>query len=531
MYSRQYKTRKTSSKSSDTPASNPLELRRFVVQPRPQTPDLQAQEEKLAQSDSLLRNISILPPDGQRSPSPIQMKLTIGKVGDKYEQEADRVAADVVQRINAPENFPVQHQELAQDEDELQMKPLTDAIQRQETPEDEDELQMKPIVQRQSVASGMAATPDLEESIQGLRGSGQPLAKSIREPMEQAFGADFSGVKVHTDTQSDQLNKSIQAKAFTTGQDIFFRQGTYNPGSSGGQELIAHELTHVVQQTGGMVRRSQLGVHRQLPNTYITSDALIQRLTDEDISDKKDKKHKKNIQDKYNKSLGLRTPLYHYREEDFDYYFKIALSLEDLENLIDNAIKKAEAKKEAADTTPIETADPEQPKADVISPPVSTTLIGSQQKKKKKKQPTRLDITAQVLTGGSATKQEPVPVKQNATNTLIQGWIKNKPVGATITPGIISVSEDTVYIYATVTIPDTTVTEYPQLNVYDIETHYHPVPTSNNYLHVKRSAGSDAGNVVTADCWLIPGGKKTLVQAVTKWDSTNPENKSPHNWG
>jgi hypothetical protein len=68
--------------------------------------------------------------------------------------------------------------------------------------------------------------------------------------MGQAMGADFSGVKVHTDTQSDQLNQSIQAKAFTTGQDVFFRQGEYQPESRSGQELIAHELTHVMQQQG-----------------------------------------------------------------------------------------------------------------------------------------------------------------------------------------------------------------------------------------------------------------------------------------
>lgn len=109
---------------------------------------------------------------------------------------------------------------------------------------------MKPLVQRQSGAGGMAATPDLESSIQQSRGGGQPLSDTIREPMEQAFGADFSGVKVHTDTQSDQLNQSIQARAFTTGQDVFFRQGEYDPASRGGQELIAHELTHVVQQNG-----------------------------------------------------------------------------------------------------------------------------------------------------------------------------------------------------------------------------------------------------------------------------------------
>ncbi|MGB5635306.1 MAG: DUF4157 domain-containing protein, partial [Waterburya sp.] len=88
--------------------------------------------------------------------------------------------------------------------------------------------------------------------IQGVRGQGQPLGDEVREPMEQAFGSDFSGVRVHANAQSDQLNKSIQARAFTTGQDIFFRQGEYQLGSRGGQELLAHELTHVVQQTGAI---------------------------------------------------------------------------------------------------------------------------------------------------------------------------------------------------------------------------------------------------------------------------------------
>jgi hypothetical protein len=166
----------------------------------------------------------------------VQPKLTIGEPGDKYEQEADRVAAKVVQQMNAPASSQASQSE---------------SVQRQER--EDDELMMKPIVQRQS-DGGMAATPDLEASINQGRGSGQPLANSIREPIEQAFGADFSGVKVHTDAQSDQLNQSIQARAFTTGQDIFFRQGEYNPGSRGGQELIAHELTHVVQQNGSAVQ-------------------------------------------------------------------------------------------------------------------------------------------------------------------------------------------------------------------------------------------------------------------------------------
>ncbi|XHX77665.1 MAG: DUF4157 domain-containing protein [Stenomitos frigidus ULC029] len=217
----------------------------------------------------------------------IQPKLTVGAPNDVYEQEADRVAAQVVQRLNAPlpnpssparsqSDLAVQRETLPDDE-ELQMKPLADQIQRVDMPEEEElqmkpmadqiqrvdmpeeeELQMKSMVQRQTGEEAVTASANLESSIQQARNGGQPLADTIRQPMEQAFGADFSRVKVHTDTQSDQLNRSIQAKAFTTGQDVFFRQGAYEPGSRGGQELIAHELTHVVQQNGGAVQRSQL---------------------------------------------------------------------------------------------------------------------------------------------------------------------------------------------------------------------------------------------------------------------------------
>jgi hypothetical protein len=73
--------------------------------------------------------------------------------------------------------------------------------------------------------------------------------------MEPAFGADFSGVRVHSDSKAHGLNQSLQARAFTTGQDIFFRGGEYNPGSSAGKELVAHELTHVVQQNGPAVAK------------------------------------------------------------------------------------------------------------------------------------------------------------------------------------------------------------------------------------------------------------------------------------
>ncbi|MDF5738889.1 MULTISPECIES: eCIS core domain-containing protein [unclassified Nostoc] len=115
-----------------------------------------------------------------------------------------------------------------------------ETVQREEmeTKDNEARLMRSPILQRRSSDGGMAIMPDLEASINQARGGGQPMANNIRQPMEKAFGADFSGVKIHTNSQSDQLNQSIQARAFTTGQDVFFRQGEYNPASRGGQEFV-----------------------------------------------------------------------------------------------------------------------------------------------------------------------------------------------------------------------------------------------------------------------------------------------------
>jgi len=222
----------------------------------------------------------------------IQPELTINPPGDKYEQEADRAARQVVDQTSFSREQTVQRQE----EKELQAKPVISAIQRrgmedeemqmkqadilqrQEAEEEEmqrkqadtmqrqgmeeEEMQMKSDVQRaeepeeeeplqakSAKAEGSPhATPGLEASIRQARGGGQALPDNIRAPMEQAFGADFSGIRVHTDSRSDRLNRSVQARAFTTGRDVFFRSGEYNPASRSGKELLAHELTHVVQQ-------------------------------------------------------------------------------------------------------------------------------------------------------------------------------------------------------------------------------------------------------------------------------------------
>jgi hypothetical protein len=92
------------------------------------------------------------------------------------------------------------------------------------------------------------ATPRLQRSIDAMRGGGQPLAASTRAFMEPRFGYDFSQVKIHTDAQSAESAESINALAYTSRQDIVFGPGQYRPETPAGQQLLAHELTHIVQQ-------------------------------------------------------------------------------------------------------------------------------------------------------------------------------------------------------------------------------------------------------------------------------------------
>lgn len=107
-------------------------------------------------------------------------------------------------------------------------------------------------------ASGGALPGDLERGIDAARGSGRPLNRDIREAMESTLGADLGAVRVHDDPRSHDLNRELSSRAFATGVDVFFGSGQYVPHLHAGRQLIAHELTHVVQQAGGI--RVQLAV-------------------------------------------------------------------------------------------------------------------------------------------------------------------------------------------------------------------------------------------------------------------------------
>jgi len=128
-------------------------------------------------------------------------------------------------------------------------------VQRADEDEDEDAIQTMPGAQRLHSASAPATgdQEDIGARIRAARGGGSALDSGVRRTLETGLGASLSGVRVHTGVQADHLSRSVQAVAFTTGSDIFFRSGAYNPSTPGGLRLLAHEATHTVQQAAGPV--------------------------------------------------------------------------------------------------------------------------------------------------------------------------------------------------------------------------------------------------------------------------------------
>ncbi len=186
---------------------------------------------------------------GESEDEEVSMKRdTIQRADEAGESEDEEVSMkrDLVQR--ADEGGESEEEETA----ELDMK--RDTVQREEGGEDEgEELSAK----RTDPAAAFEVGGGIEETIQSERGSGQAIPDQTRNFLENGFGQDFSGVHIHADKQADTLNRSLSARAFTVGSDIFFRSGEYDPGSHAGKELLAHELTHVVQQGGSKVQKKK----------------------------------------------------------------------------------------------------------------------------------------------------------------------------------------------------------------------------------------------------------------------------------
>lgn len=157
----------------------------------------------------------------------------------KQEEDLQRETAEDLQAQEEEEELQMANDEGMED---LQMEREED-VQTQE--EEEEELQTK-----RTGHDSRSVSPGVEHGISSSKGMGSPLPDSSRKQMESGFGADFSRVRVHTDSQAVQMNKAVGAQAFTHGNDIYFNEGKFNPASRSGQHLLAHELTHTLQQGG-----------------------------------------------------------------------------------------------------------------------------------------------------------------------------------------------------------------------------------------------------------------------------------------
>jgi hypothetical protein len=184
------------------------------------------------------------PSAGGVRPAPAQPVFALMRPGDAYEREADRMARQVADGRSRPASAPT----------------------------------------RPSLALGQrdapaAAAPSPGLSLGEARGGGRPLPPVLRSEMEQSFrGTSFTGVRIHADARSDQMSRSLQARAFTSGRDIFFREGAFDPGSHRGRELIAHELTHVVHQTSGdRPPAASPVIQRYMADDWADADASTER--------------------------------------------------------------------------------------------------------------------------------------------------------------------------------------------------------------------------------------------------------------
>ncbi|WP_431214061.1 DUF4157 domain-containing protein [Puia sp. P3] len=210
-----------------------------------------------------------------------QTKLSIGQAGDKYEKEADSVADKVISKKDMDDEPAIQRQEissiqrLATPEEDENFATNDERMRRDRELREKPEVQMKcahceeeekmgvqmkpgsPAATDSRVASGSRVAPDsVSGRVDGSRGRGAPLPSSTLSEMQSSFGRDFSGVNIHTDSDAVSMNRELGAQAFTHGSDIYFNTGKFNPSSSTGKHLLAHELTHVVQQgaSGAMVQ-------------------------------------------------------------------------------------------------------------------------------------------------------------------------------------------------------------------------------------------------------------------------------------
>ena len=327
MKSPAYKPKKNDTstrRSKPTPATSRRQpnglLQRAVLNPGAVPPQAILALQRTAGNQAVAQLLSRAAKPGGTQPSSIQPKLTVGPVGDKYEQEADQTANAVIRmpEANAQEyqstsdwlsatyaQQPALHrmpavQREPDEEEMIGMKRDPAAqIQRDELDDDEEMISAKraPAVQRDgaSAAGGFEPGDTFENSLDSL-GPGTPLDGATRSFMEPRFGADLGHVRVHDGAEAAQMSKDIGAQAFTHQNNIVMGAGKHTPDTAAGKHLLAHEITHTFQQgasvkslrddtgigalkslSGGKLNRSPIS---SLQRTHLSDDSPPMGISD-----------------------------------------------------------------------------------------------------------------------------------------------------------------------------------------------------------------------------------------------------------
>lgn len=222
------------------------------------------QRKSLTESTAPLVQRQMIPEEENRNKQPVQTKplaasitpLAQRQMTSKEEKKEEQpLQMKAVTEAISP---IVQRQEMPEEEREdqpVQMKAVASVVQREAAPEEDKDatMQVKPALQPASTGGSVDVGSDIEHRLGRSRGTGNPLPDYVRGFMEPRFGSDFSGVRVHTGHEAVQMNQALNAQAFTVGRDIYYGSGK----TPSDLALTAHELTHVVQQTGAVQTKLQ----------------------------------------------------------------------------------------------------------------------------------------------------------------------------------------------------------------------------------------------------------------------------------
>lgn len=204
----------------------------------------------------------------------VQAKVTVGAPADPLEKEADEVADRVVQRdllqVQAKRDADARGGRLQSDRAEPEPDDIADSVKQadgataQLKGEDSDRSDFfgSTTLQGRIDRGAKERTTGLEDQLRNSKGRGRPLDGETRGRMETSFGTDLGDVRIHTGSDATRMARGLGAQAFTHGSDIFFNEGKYNPDSAAGEHLLAHELTHKIQQ--GLGRNSSRRLRAKL---------------------------------------------------------------------------------------------------------------------------------------------------------------------------------------------------------------------------------------------------------------------------